>query len=198
MKFLHLFIGINLIKLLSSFWWGCCNGCSGCNGMAYQPTYSYLNFPIFQRIPNQQIQDDSTNPLIILHRKTIIKEVPYEDESEEERPRYISKARRLRPRYESEYEPESYVPPKPVEKIIYVQQPSPNYNVYTTPQPPLYMPQGGNINMGQSETSYIPQQYQQIVPQNSYQQPQTSQSYQNSPQTMMQNGNQQLKKKYIL
>ncbi|CEF65740.1 Hypothetical protein SRAE_2000041600 [Strongyloides ratti] len=197
MKLLHLFIEIILIKLLSPFWWGCCGGCSSCGGMAYQPTISYLNFPIYQRIPNQEIPDEPQNPLVILHRKTIIKEVPYDDESEEERPRYIYRARKIRPQYESEYEPERYIPEKPVEKIVYVQQPPPNYNIYTTPQPPMYIPQGGNINMGQSEIPYNSQQYQQNVPQTSYQQPQLQQSYQNSPQPIMQTGNQQqYRKKY--
>uniref|UniRef100_A0A0N5B711 Uncharacterized protein n=1 Tax=Strongyloides papillosus TaxID=174720 RepID=A0A0N5B711_STREA len=217
MKILHFFIGFILIKLTTQFWWGCCGGCSGC-GMAYQPIINYMNVPIFQRVPAPPVDpvpEPAPEPVVILHRKTIIKEVPVENESVEEEPRYIMRARKPKILYRGDDEED-----RPIQKIVYVQQPPPNYNVYpsqpqqpmsynmyTTPQPPMYMPQGGSINVGQSEMPYQPQQvssqstYQQVPPQSTFQQvpPQSTyqQPYQNSQQTIVQPANQQPYKRRI-
>uniref|UniRef100_A0A0K0FR42 Uncharacterized protein n=1 Tax=Strongyloides venezuelensis TaxID=75913 RepID=A0A0K0FR42_STRVS len=232
MKILHLSIGFVLIELTTQFWWGCCGGCSGC-GLGYQPIINYMNVPIYERVPAPQINpipEPAPEPVVILHRKTIIKEIPTEDESEEEEPRYIMRARKpKRVFYRGDDNEDRYVPEKPVEKIVYVQQPPPNfnvypsqaqqpmsYNMYTTPQTPMYMPQGGSINVGQSEIPYQPQQvssqttyqqppsqstYQQNPPQSTYQQipPQSTfqQPYQNPQQTIVQPSNQQPYKRRI-
>uniref|UniRef100_A0A0N4ZV72 Uncharacterized protein n=1 Tax=Parastrongyloides trichosuri TaxID=131310 RepID=A0A0N4ZV72_PARTI len=172
MKLLY-FLLVTYSQLLESFWWGCCSGCSYCGGgIAYQPTFSNINVPIYQKVEAQPYPIQPQEPIVVIHRKTIIKEIPNSEEYEEvEEPRYIMKRRRIpieyedyRPRHNymdnGEYRqpPVNYNPP-PTEKIIYIQPPN---NVQPSNYGSSYIPPTETMNTNTFQQGYQnPQMTQQ-------------------------------------